>query len=104
MRQRDQKSETRPAAATAPGLKVMTPMESAAKILAEVGQRGNLAGLGDWAAKSDLVAVTGRSRDWLEKNAAAGRIARRLEVDQAARRVRSLYCTADVQQLLEAAR
>jgi len=103
MRQSDPKMETRSVAAD-PGLRVMTPMESAAKILAEVGQRGNLAGLGDWAAKSDLVAVTGRSRDWLEKNAAAGRIARRLEVDQAARRVRSLYCTADVQQLLEAAR
>lgn len=102
MHQHD-KRETRSVAAD-PGLRVMTPMESAAAILAEVGQRGNLAGLGDWAAKSDLVAVTGRSRDWLEKNAAAGRIARRLEVDQAARRVRSLYSTADVQQLLEAAR
>jgi hypothetical protein len=99
---RPEKDEARQTVAAAPGLREKA-LEQAARILAEVGQRGNLAALGPWASKAALVEATGRSRDWLERAAAAGLIERRLEVDHVARRVRSMYRTADVQRLLEAA-
>jgi hypothetical protein len=104
MHQRDQKSETRPAAATAPGLRVMTPMESVADILAEVGQRGNLHGLGAWATKAELVLATGRSRDFFERADRAGRLPSRVEMVPGHRRLRTVYDVAMVRQLLEAGR
>ena len=104
MHQRNQKSETRPAAATAPGLKVMSPMQATAAILAEVGQRGNLNGLGPWAPKQALVLATGRSRDWFERQDRAGRLPSRIEMVPGHRRLRTVYDVAMVQQLLEAGR
>jgi hypothetical protein len=97
---RPEKDEARQTVAAAPGLREKA-LEQAARILAEVGQRGNLAALGPWAAKQALVQATGRSRDWFERHAAAGRIANRIEVDQAVRRLRTHYRVADVQALLE---
>ena len=93
--------EARTAVAAAPGPRGKA-LEQAARILTATGQRGNMAQLGEWAPKARLMEATGRSADWLERAARAGRIARRLEVDEAARRVRSMYRTADVAQLLEA--
>jgi hypothetical protein len=72
----------------------------AAQILAEVGQRGNLSGLGAWATKTELVLATGKSRDWLERQDRAGRLPSRVEMVPGHRRLRTVYDVAMVQQLL----
>lgn len=99
MHQLDEMRKARSVAAD-PGLRAKTPMESAAEILAEVGQRGNLNGLGAWATKTELVLATGRSRDFFERADRAGRLPSRVEVVPGARRMRTLYLTAAARELL----
>jgi hypothetical protein len=79
-------------------------MQATAAILAEVGRRGNLDGLGDWATKTELVLASGRSRDFFERADRAGRLPSRVEVVPGARRLRTLYRVEAARQLLEAAR
>lgn len=104
MSQPDRKDEARQSVAADPGPKKMSPMAATAAILIAAGQRGNLTRLGPWASKAELVAATGRSRDYFERLDRAGRLPSRIEMVPGARRLRTLYDTAAVQQLLEAAR
>lgn len=104
MHQPDKKNEARSVGAD-PVLKTkQSPMQATAAILIAAGQRGNLTRLGPWASKAQLVEATGRSRDYFERLDRAGRLPSRIEMVPGARRLRTLYDTAAVQQLLEAAR
>lgn len=104
MRQSDRKDEARSVAAD-PVLKAkQSPMQATASILIAAGQRGNLTRLGPWASKAELVQATGRSRDFFERADRDGRLPSRIEMVPGVRRLRTLYDTAAVQQLLEAAR
>lgn len=104
MHQLDKKDEARQSVAADPGPKTkQSPMQATAAILIAAGQRGNLNRLGPWASKAELVQATGRSRDFFERADRNGRLPSRIELVPGARRLRTLYDTAAVQQLLEAA-